>query len=86
MPKNELYVLIFLLIAWIALNVIATMRILRMNSISKSNRKVKLLFTWVIPFFWALFIIVFTSKPSKRTVDKKNRYREAGYKNYTRYR
>lgn len=85
MPKNELYILIFLLISWVILSGIATIRIQRMNLMSSSSKKVKLLLTWIIPFFWALFIILFTAKPSKRTVDQKNRYREAGYKSYTRY-
>ncbi len=85
MTNNEVYVLLFLIIAWLVLCAWASFKVYTPKTPSDSQLKMSLLFIWLIPFFGAALIILFTSKPSKRKVDNKNRYREAGYKSYTRY-
>lgn len=83
MPQKEIYVLIFLIIVWLLLSILATIRIIKTNAF---NSNLKILMVWLIPLFWALFVLIFTSKAKKSKIDKRNKYREAGYKSYTRYR
>ena len=85
MFENHEYSVGFVFLVWFVLNVVATRRVFSYFKYDKSRIALNLILTWLIPFFWALFMLVLTAKASKRKRKDGYKYMESGYKNYTRY-
>ena len=84
MKESEYNVLIFMTASWLVLSVLATYRLAKSSKYELSL--IRLIFIWLLPYLGALFFILVTSKTKDKKVDDRNRYREAGYKAYTRFR
>ena len=84
MTEKESYLLIAGILTWIIIAIIASVRANRYFTISKKRLILNLTLIWIIPFLWAILILLLTSK----TKDKKKdgyKYHEAGYSNYTKW-
>ncbi|MBR9833144.1 hypothetical protein GYB57_13435 [bacterium] len=84
MKESDFNVLIFMIASWVILSALATYRLAK--SPKHKLSKIRVIFIWSFPYFAALLFIVLTSKAKDKKVDDRNRYREAGYKAYTRFR
>jgi hypothetical protein len=84
MRDKEVYVLVFLLTSYIILSAVSSYRLFKSRASNPANVTLKIILCWLVPFFWTLLITVFTSPAFKSKVNPKNRYRESGYKKYTR--
>jgi|GEM_PF-3236637 len=84
MLEPESYVLIFMIASWFVLSALATYRLVKSSKHELS--KLRLIFIWLLPYLGALLFIILTSREKDKKVDDRSRYREAGYKSYTRFR
>lgn len=84
MKDSDFNVLVIMIAIWVILSAFATYRLAK--SPKHDISKIKVIFIWLLPFFAALLFILLTSKTKDKKVDNRNRYREAGYKAYTRFR
>ena len=84
MKEHEVFVLIILLSLWLVFSFVGSNKVKRAYRYDPKRKKIHLFLVWLIPFFWSAIIILMTRKLPK-PADDGYTYREAGYKNYTRY-
>jgi len=84
MKGSDFNVLIFMIASWLVLSALVTYKLAK--SPKHELSKIRVIFIWLFPYFAALIFIVLTSKTKDKKVDDRNRYREAGYKAYTRFK
>ncbi len=57
MRELEFYIIITLIIIWIALNIVATIVVLSTHFEEKNRRTMQIVFVWLLPIIGALFAI-----------------------------
>jgi ABC-type dipeptide/oligopeptide/nickel transport system permease component len=84
MEERSIFLLAILLLFWTLSSIIGSLSVAKAYRYDSKRKRVHLILVWLIPFFWSGIIILMTRKLPKPTDDGYT-YREAGFKNYTRY-
>ena len=84
MSETQIFIIVLIVAVWLVLNIKGTKRLLRYFENDRERKRLNLIILWLVPFLWALIMILLTRTPSKKRKDG-YRYIEAGYKGYTRY-
>ena len=78
--SKEDFLQIFLVALAVILSSLATLRLLRTKKFNPKAKRLNLVFTWLIPYIWALLVLSFSDKPPKKTGKFDNgRYMDTGY-------
>ena len=67
----------------IILNILATRKLLRSVRLLKRTKRIHVILVWIIPFIWALLVLLFSDEPPKKNKKfDQSRYMRSGYQSY----
>lgn len=75
----DYFTIIFIAII-VLLNILATRKLFLSKRLSNKVKAIQIILTWGIPLVWALLIMLFSTKPPKKTGKfERGRYMPSGY-------
>lgn len=72
-----------LLLIVLALNVLATRKLLRSKRLLEQTKRIHIILVWLIPLIWSILVLVYSDEPPKKSKKyEKHRYMRSGYQSY----